>query len=295
MSVESSLTVSALKKQLAEQYSVPVENIRLIHAGRILKNEDTLDSSKIVEGSTVHLVKVSNTKTTATTSTGTTATAAQVQAAASSPVMASSLFRGAPMGYPSQAAPTGGPFNIPANDPTMNAMLQNPQLVQQTMQQIAANPEMFRTLLAADPRFRQLSPEMQNAMLQPEYLQAMAQATSDPQFISRLTAAQRGAGGGGEGSLPGFGGMGAANEPPPTQAEVDQLNAILSQMSSSGFNPTQPTQQSPTSTEPPEVRFQSQLAQLNEMGFWDPEENIRVLLQTGGNVAAAIERLIQRL
>ena len=89
--------------------------------------------------------------------------------------------------------------------------------------------------------------------------------------------------------------MGAANEPPPTQAEVDQLNAILSQMSSSGFNPTQPTQQSPTSTEPPEVRFQSQLAQLNEMGFWDPEENIRVLLQTGGNVAAAIERLIQRL
>lgn len=287
LSVESTLTVSALKQQLAEKYSVPVENIRLIHTGRILKNDDTLDSSKIVEGSTVHLVKVSNVKSTAPAPGGATATAAQVQAAAaSSPVMASSLFRGAPMGYPPQTTSTGTtPFTLPANAPNLAAMIQNPQQVQQAMQQITSNPEMFRALLASEPGFRELPQEMQNEMLQPEYLQSIAEAFSNPQLYARIVAEAQREFGGAEG---------AVNQPPATQAEVDQLNAVLSQMSRSGFNPNQPAP--PTaSTEPPEVRFQSQLAQLNEMGFWDPEENIRVLLQTGGNVAAAIERLLQRL
>lgn len=49
------------------------------------------------------------------------------------------------------------------------------------------------------------------------------------------------------------------------------------------------------SLEPPEVRFQVQLAQLNEMGFYDSESNIRALLATGGNVQAAIDRLFQNL
>ncbi|KAF9300940.1 hypothetical protein BGZ91_009685, partial [Linnemannia elongata] len=43
--------------------------------------------------------------------------------------------------------------------------------------------------------------------------------------------------------------------------------------------------------EPPEVRFQVQLQQLNEMGFWDAAKNIRALLAAGGNVHAAIEML----
>lgn len=46
------------------------------------------------------------------------------------------------------------------------------------------------------------------------------------------------------------------------------------------------------STAPPEERFQVQLQQLNDMGFWDPQKNIRALLATGGNVNAAIEYLL---
>jgi ubiquilin len=47
----------------------------------------------------------------------------------------------------------------------------------------------------------------------------------------------------------------------------------------------------PADTRPPEERFQVQLQQLNEMGFWDAAKNIRVLAATGGNVNAAIEML----
>ncbi|KAI8371641.1 uncharacterized protein BYT42DRAFT_580948 [Radiomyces spectabilis] len=47
-------------------------------------------------------------------------------------------------------------------------------------------------------------------------------------------------------------------------------------------------------TEPPETRFQSQLAQLEEMGFSERQANVRALLATNGNVQAAIEYLLSQ-
>ena len=44
--------------------------------------------------------------------------------------------------------------------------------------------------------------------------------------------------------------------------------------------------------EPPQIRFASQISQLNDMGFFDAERNVAALLATGGNVSAAIERLL---
>jgi len=43
---------------------------------------------------------------------------------------------------------------------------------------------------------------------------------------------------------------------------------------------------------PPAERFASQLVQLQEMGFVDGEANLRALIATGGNVNAAVERLL---
>lgn len=43
---------------------------------------------------------------------------------------------------------------------------------------------------------------------------------------------------------------------------------------------------------PPEERYQEQLRQLNEMGFWDAAKNLRALTLTGGNVHAAVEWLL---
>ncbi len=45
-------------------------------------------------------------------------------------------------------------------------------------------------------------------------------------------------------------------------------------------------------SEPPSVRFASQLRQLESMGFTDSDRNIRVLQQCNGCVNAAIERLL---
>jgi len=38
--------------------------------------------------------------------------------------------------------------------------------------------------------------------------------------------------------------------------------------------------------------YATQLSQLQEMGFFDTQENIRALIATSGNVHAAVERLL---
>ncbi|XP_028087226.1 ubiquitin domain-containing protein DSK2a-like [Camellia sinensis] len=43
---------------------------------------------------------------------------------------------------------------------------------------------------------------------------------------------------------------------------------------------------------PPEELYATQLSQLQEMGFFDTQENIRALRATSRNVHAAVERLL---
>jgi ubiquilin len=43
--------------------------------------------------------------------------------------------------------------------------------------------------------------------------------------------------------------------------------------------------------DPPEVLYEAQLRQLNEMGFHDYDRNVRALRMAGGNVQGAVERL----
>jgi ubiquilin len=42
----------------------------------------------------------------------------------------------------------------------------------------------------------------------------------------------------------------------------------------------------------PAARFASQISQLCDMGFLDTDANLRALIATGGNVNAAVERLL---
>merc|ERR1712157_634306 len=46
---------------------------------------------------------------------------------------------------------------------------------------------------------------------------------------------------------------------------------------------------------PPEELYASQLRQLQDMGFTNQEQNIAVLRQVGGNVNAAVDRLLSGL
>jgi ubiquilin len=53
-----------------------------------------------------------------------------------------------------------------------------------------------------------------------------------------------------------------------------------------------PAPAAPADTRPPEEVYESQLRQLNEMGFFEFERNVSALRRSGGNVQGAIEYLL---
>lgn len=99
------------------------------------------------------------------------------------------------------------------------------------------------------------------------------------------------------GLMPGadnFGGMGimppAGGGAPPSIAGLD-FSALLG-----GAPAAFPAAAPPAlGGSDPAVRFASQLRQLAEMGFTDAPANIRALTAAGGNVNAAVERLLSGL
>jgi ubiquilin len=49
----------------------------------------------------------------------------------------------------------------------------------------------------------------------------------------------------------------------------------------------------PADTRPPEELYADQLRQLNDMGFYDFDNNVRALRRAGGSVQGAIEQLLR--
>ena len=145
-------------------------------------------------------------------------------------------------------------------------------LMDAMMRHIGNNPEMAAQMSGLNPS--NLSPQMREqfsrmfsnpgalqAMQRPEVAQAMRQIQEGIATIRRV-APELADSMGLPANIPGASGLGAANTAP---------------------------------QQPPEERFASQLQQLEAMGFVDKEKNIRALLSTGGEVNAAIDRLISGL
>lgn len=255
---EYSKSVSDLKIEISREMKCGKENLRLIYAGRILKDEETLESYRIQDGHTIHVVKTgiaSNTSVSSTTPTQKSApitpaipTLTPITQAATLPNFAVPGMAG--LGFPG----TVGMEPSAEEMSQMNQMMQNPEAMESVINLMASNPELMQTILAQNPRFQSLPPEMRQMMANPEFLR-MAMTMNSSMM---------------PGSAPGAAG------------QANPLGQF-------GFPRLQPAV---ISNEPPEVRFQTQLSQLNDMGFFDADENIRALLGTGGNVNAAIERLL---
>ncbi|KAJ3332315.1 hypothetical protein HDU76_000645 [Blyttiomyces sp. JEL0837] len=107
--VDPTGTVLSLKEAIAKHLEssslpTPAENQRLIFAGRVLKDEEVLSTYKIVDGSTIHLVR-SGLKAAPPTSTESTSTSATTAATPATPAPAA-----APATSPAAANPAANPF-----------------------------------------------------------------------------------------------------------------------------------------------------------------------------------------
>ena len=146
---------------------------------------------------------------------------------------------------------------------------------------------------------------MQTMMANPSMQNAMMQMMQDPNMQSAVMQ-QLGGGGGGApallGNLGNLGGGFPALGAPPAGAPAPPaavpgagapgatdfgsvLSSFFGQQGAGGGV-------QPPSSEPPEIRYASQISALCDMGFIDAEANVRALTATGGNVSAAVERLL---
>ncbi|KAH7315000.1 hypothetical protein KP509_21G029800 [Ceratopteris richardii] len=167
----------------------------------------------------------------------------------------------------------GGAAGLGMFDPSaMQQMLRNPA-ISQMMQSILSNPQyinqpQLRNLLDSNPQLREMmqSPDFLRLMSNPELLQLLS-------FPGGLGQQQTGAQANGTGAATGG-------------ANPFDMNSLL------GLFGGLPTTTPEVNTVPPEELYAAQLSQLQDMGFINTEANIQALRATGGNVHAAVDRLL---
>ncbi|KAI0494025.1 hypothetical protein KFK09_024156 [Dendrobium nobile] len=166
-------------------------------------------------------------------------------------------------------------------DPSvLSQVLQNPAMAQM-MQSMLSNPQYVSQILNMNPQLRSMmesNTQLREMLQNPEFLRQLASPETLQQVLSlqqslftligrqQLNQGQNQSNGatGMEHLMQMFGGLGAGvNHGVPSNPDV-----------------------------PPEELYATQLSQLQEMGFFDTQENIRALIATAGNVHAAVERLL---
>ncbi|ODV82472.1 uncharacterized protein CANTADRAFT_88365 [Suhomyces tanzawaensis NRRL Y-17324] len=322
VSIDPSITVAELKTAVAEKLGIEAERQRLIYSGKVLKDTETVESYKIQDGHTIHLVKSaaasggalsgaassSAANSTASSAPSSNAIPSNIAAGTGSFNPLSDLTGARYAGYAqlpsaSMFGPDGGMNGMP--DPEqMNQMLSSPQF-QESMNQMLSNPQMLEFMINLNPQLRAMGPQAREMLQSPFFRQMLA----NPDMMRGMMEMTRGVGGGAQ-APPAFPAPGAN----PTQ-QSDSSDSTQSQgtpntapanpfasMFPNGAPPINPfalfgegaggAAAAPADNRPPEERYESQLRQLNDMGFFDFDRNVEALRRTGGSVQGAIEYLL---
>ncbi|KAI9099277.1 hypothetical protein DFS34DRAFT_617014 [Phlyctochytrium arcticum] len=312
VTIDLSSTVLQLKQKIEADGpgNVPTTQQRLIFAGKVLKDEDKLDSYKMTEGNTVHMVKGSSGARSAAAASATASSATASSTAASATTNPAGAGAANPFnmfGGGATAGAGGNPFaafggggmggGMSAMDPSMMAGLLNNPAVAQSISQMMSNPQMLDQLTAMNPGMASMiTPQVREMMGSEEFRRIM----SDPNMMRSMMqmgpmmSAMNGGGGmggmGGGNPMAGMFGAGA-NSPGAPGAGAPGLNPALLQSLMGSMGGMGAGAAPPQDSRPPEERFATQLQQLQEMGFYDATENVRALTLTHGNVQAAVEWL----
>ncbi|XP_068694295.1 ubiquilin-1-like [Montipora foliosa] len=220
-----------------------------------------------------------------------------------------------------------------SGNPNMFQNMMHSPYMQDMMQRMVQNPELMASIIRSNPMFQgntQLAdqvasrlPEFMSQMQSPEFQQAV----SNPRVMQAMMQIQQGmmqlqteA----PGLLPGMSMMGSPPSTTTTESTTSTGNSTTTSTPQTGTpggtqstpqagtppsstpgNPLGSAQgnqmaqfmtqmmQAMTQTQNPEVTYRTQLEQLAQMGFVDRGRNIQALVATGGDLNAAIERLLQ--
>jgi ubiquilin len=183
--IDSSATIEELKEQVAGQVGLPKENIRLVCAGKIWQDQQTVASYEPKEGAIVHCLN---------NPPRTTPGSAEQTLSAPNPMAA---LMGGGGGGAMNNANSGDPMQqMMAQSQQM--LMQNPDMMQQLMnspmvQQMMSNPETMRAMLRMNPQLNQLieqRPEIGRLLDDPEILQQSMRMMANPSLMREMTRNQ---------------------------------------------------------------------------------------------------------
>ncbi|XP_048583313.1 ubiquilin-1 isoform X2 [Nematostella vectensis] len=195
IAVEPTATIKEFKEMISEKFGAPVPQLCLIFAGRILKDHDTLASSAIKDGLTVHLVIKSENR-------------GQQQAASHasqtpSPPTALSPSVPLPTGTPNPLDLAGlgglGAMGQSGNLQEMTQQLQqqmmsNPDTMRQILdnpivQSMMSNPELMRNMILSNPQMQQLverNPEISHILNNPDLMRQTMEMARNPSVMQEM-------------------------------------------------------------------------------------------------------------
>ncbi|XP_062209754.1 ubiquitin domain-containing protein DSK2a-like isoform X1 [Phragmites australis] len=173
-----------------------------------------------------------------------------------------------------------------SNASFLSQVLQDPTMMRM-MQNIMSNPQSMNQLLNINPNVRNMmesNTQLREMFQNPEFLRQL----TSPETLQQLISFQ-------QSLMSQLGQQQAGQErtQPGTGAGNVNLNTLMSMFSGLGAGGGLGVPNTPNV--PPEELYATQLAQLQEMGFFDTQENLRALIATAGNVHAAVERLLGNL
>ncbi|TYH26438.1 hypothetical protein ES288_A03G253000v1 [Gossypium darwinii] len=194
-------TVGSFKALLAQNCDIPADQQRLIYKGRILKDDQTLQSYGLQADHTVHMVRgsapsSSTPPSAATTNVATPNTTPGVMLGVGSNDSAglgASLFTGLnPLG-------SNGGFGLfesglPEFEQVQQQLTQNPQVMREIMntpaiQSLMNNPELLRTLIMSNPQMREIidrNPELGHILNDPSTLRQTLETARNPELMREM-------------------------------------------------------------------------------------------------------------
>ncbi|SCV01011.1 LAME_0G13454g1_1 [Lachancea meyersii CBS 8951] len=374
VSIDPTCSVEDLKKAIAEKSEIAPESQRLIYSGKILKDDQTVESYKIQDDHSIHLVKSGGAKKSTspaapgTTGASGTATGSQQQPSSGSTApptlstgqtggfnplsdLTSARYAGF-LNLPSADSfgPDGGMTSAPNSDEVLR-MLENP-VMQSQMNEMLSNPQMIDFLIQQSPQLQSMGPQARQLLQSPMFRQMMTNPEmirQSMQFSSMLGGAD-GPSDSNPFPAPGSTETNTSGQPPSSQQQQQNqqpqatqsapfanpfasllgnmpqppatdsaagsnvpsnpflsllggagagaggstLNfdpALLSSLLGGGFGNPAAAQAQPD-TRPPEERYEQQLRQLNDMGFFEFDRNVAALRRSGGSVQGALDALL---
>jgi len=206
--VEENATVKKFKEAISVKFNnAPVENLCLIFAGKIMKDQETLTLHNVKDGMTVHLVIKQSPATTSsaptttaaasTTSSTTSSSSTPTSTAAPAPdINASPFGLGGFGGIPGLGNLGMGSANFMEMQQRMQRdLMSNPDMLRQVLdnpltQSLMSNPDVIRQMLESNPQMQEVmerNPEIRQMLNNPEVLRQMMEIARNPSRLQEMT------------------------------------------------------------------------------------------------------------